>query len=133
MLRALLSFPELVFEIDVDGSKEFASDIEDLRKGKLLVLTIQQCSNNKQKIVNLIASNIPEGDFYSKNSQQLTIALSPEAFEHLIFKLNELSDLGGFSTPEFYEFHAVDKERRPIPKAKTLRTFLSKSQSANES
>lgn len=125
MPRALLSFPELVFEIDASTSKEFASELEDLRAGNVPALTIRQDSNQKQRVINIIASHVPEGDFYWKNSQQLTIALSPEAFEHLMFKLEELNDAGGISTPEFYEFQAVDEERNPIPRAKTLRTFLS--------
>ena len=122
-VQARLAFPELVLEVDVRSARAFGSDIEALRDGVVGAIGIPTCE--EPRAVTLLLSRVSEGDFYTRTSRHLRVLLSPEAVEHLLYKLNEITTAGGPSTPELGQFDAVDETGTPVlRRAQTLRVYL---------
>jgi len=122
MIATHLRFPELTLYVNRAKLTRLISSVEHLRDKRIAVLSFdEKVGAEKSVAVELVASGEIEVDEYTRTGLKLTLALSPEAFDVLLAKLWEMNHVGGFSTPEFYEFYAA------LPKGKTrktLRVFL---------
>jgi len=121
MMKADLKFPELTLKIESSCLKQLVNCVENLRSGECSSIIAEQ-NHGSADVVELVAGADSETDLYTRRGGRLTLILSPEAIELLLFKLREFESFGSTSTPEFQDFYPASKSTNR--RHKTLRVFL---------